>query len=435
MTIKVECPECDKRHLLPDTAAGKKFRCKQCEAVITVPTDDYADTDDDFEEEPVVRRRAPAKKSKGKKSKSSKSTSVWSTPLPWIAIGGGGFLAIGLLVVLMTGGSRPTNNFAPPTGTPVAVPVHSSAPMHGSPNPAPTAVDAGSPNSLFSVSQIPVPSFPELGAPRVLQPSGVRMWFVKLPPSSTPGQSMAFRVYLPPTDAPEHSIPCVLVAPAGSNLLVGNDMDADDYHKETLPYAEAGMAVIFYSLDGGLADMQNATDAQFKAAYNQFRTAFAGVVNGRNALEYALTKMPQVDPKKIYTAGHSSAGTVSLLMSEHEPRLAGAIAYAPCSDVEARLAQGTSDPTMQRILPNLLNFVKQSSPKTHVAKVGCPLFLFHAMDDSNVMVGESQNFVQLLKNAGKQVEFQTVPRGNHYQPMIDRGIPAAITWIKQQNAK
>jgi hypothetical protein len=308
MTINIECPECDKTYRLPDSAAGKKFRCKQCETAIAVPSDDF---DDDFEEEPVVRRRAPAKKSKGKKAKSSKSTSIWSTPLPWIAIGGGGFLAIGLLVVVMSGGSRPINNFAPaPTGTPVAVPVHSSAPVHSTP--APTVVNAGSPNNLFPVSQVPVPTFPELGAPRVLQPSGVRMWFVKLPPSSTPGQSMAFRVYLPPTDAPEHSIPCVLVAPAGSNLLVGNDMDADDYHKETLPYAEAGMAVIFYSLDGGLADMQNATDGQFKAAYNQFRTAFAGVVNGRNALEYVLTKMPQVDPKRIYTAGHSSAGTVSL---------------------------------------------------------------------------------------------------------------------------
>ncbi len=406
MTINIDCPECDKTYRLPDSAAGKKFRCKECETAISVPLDDVEELDYADEDEPPVRRKPAAKKPKRKKSKPS---SIWSTPLPWIGIGGGGFLALILLVAIVSAGRKIGSN------TSVA--------------------STGQADALFPVAQVPVPSFPELTAPRILQPSGVRMWFVKLPPSSTPGHSMAFRVYLPPTDAPDRSLPCVLVAPAGSNLLVGNDMDADDYHAETLPYAEAGMAVIFYSLDGGLADLQNASNAQLKAGYTKFRAAHAGVVDGRNALEYVVAKLPQVDPKKIYTAGHSSAGTVSLLMAEHEPRLAGSIAYAPCTDVEARLADAVSNWTVRSLLPDLQNFLKQSSPKTHVSHIGCPVFVFHANDDSNVNVSESRDFVNRLKAAGKQVDFQTVPFGDHYDSMVKQGIPAAISWLKQQNSK
>lgn len=403
MTINIDCPECDKSYRLPDSAAGKKFRCKECEIAISVPLDDVEVVEYAEEVALPIRRKPAAKKPK---KKQSKPPSIWSTPLPWIGIGGGGFLALILLVAVASVGRKPGS-----------------------------VASTGQADALFPVSQIPVPTFPELGAPRILQPSGVRMWFVNLPQSSTPGHSMAFRVYLPPTDAPDHSLPCVLVAPAGTNMLVGNDMDADDYHAETLPYAEAGMAVIFYSLDGGVADLQNATDAQLKTGYIKFRAAYAGVVNGRNAFEYALTKMPQVDPKRIYTAGHSSAGSVSLLMAAHEPRLAGSVAYAPCTDVEALLADSVAKRTVRSLLPDLKNFVKQSSPKTHANQIGCPVFFFQADDDRIVDVKESRDFVNRLRAAGKQVNFRKVPTGDHYDSMVKQGIPAAITWLNKQNSK
>jgi dipeptidyl aminopeptidase/acylaminoacyl peptidase len=216
---------------------------------------------------------------------------------------------------------------------------------------------------------------------------------------------------------------------------MGNDMDADDYHAETLPYAQAGMAVVFYSLDGGLADLDNAKDDQVLGAYQRFKAAYAGIVNGRNALEFLLAKVPQVNPRRIYTAGHSSAGTLSLLLAEHEPRLAGSIAYAPASDVEKRLASVTQDVRMRIMFSGLMSFVQRSSPKTHVARIQCPLFLFHANDDNNVSVTESQAFAQQLQAAGKTVELQTVPTGGHYNSMIQQGIPKAIEWLNRLNAK
>jgi hypothetical protein len=37
MAISVDCPSCAKSYQVKDDAAGKKFRCKQCEAIVSVP--------------------------------------------------------------------------------------------------------------------------------------------------------------------------------------------------------------------------------------------------------------------------------------------------------------------------------------------------------------------------------------------------------------
>src|SRR5207249_6308279 len=74
---------------------------------------------------------------------------------------------------------------------------------------------------------------------------------------------------------------------------------------------------------------------------------------------------------------------------------------------------------------------KPSSPLTHVQRITCPVFLFHASDDSNVPVAESQRFAQLLRSTSKSVEYVEVLAGNHYDSMIQQGIPRAIPWLKQ----
>ena len=76
-----------------------------------------------------------------------------------------------------------------------------------------------------------------------------------------PGEATQMNVYLPPGEHADRSIGCVLVAPAGTNLLVGNSMDGEDYHDETLPYAEAGFLTIQYSLDGPVADLETVSDS------------------------------------------------------------------------------------------------------------------------------------------------------------------------------
>lgn len=88
MPITATCPKCQKEYRVKDELAGKKFRCKACQAIVTVPEpaadpgghkdpwddldlgayDDnpYADTD-----EPLEAPRRRKKKSSGKRSRSS----------------------------------------------------------------------------------------------------------------------------------------------------------------------------------------------------------------------------------------------------------------------------------------------------------------------------------------------------------------------------
>lgn len=285
--------------------------------------------------------------------------------------------------------------------------------------------------SMFP-GDVPRPHFPELGEPYHYFASGEAVHFVSLGDGpSIKGSATKMRVYLPAKINLEKKHPCILIAPAGTNMLRGNDVDAGDYHDEALPYAQAGMVVVLYSLDGA-TDQKVNPNRQFSASFTAFEAAGGGVTNGRIAMEFALAKLRMVDPDRIYSAGHSSAGTVSLLLASQESRLAGAIAYAPICNMERRLSRYINDATVTRALPSLPEFVRATSPLNYAPIFKTPLFVFHARDDSNEPYVNTQEFVEALRTSGKNVEFVTAEHGNHYQSMIEEGIPAAIRWINKQ---
>lgn len=125
MSISVKCRQCGQKYALKEELAGKRFRCKKCEAPVRVPvpreaveedpweTDDFADYDDyedDFRKPaptPRVKKRPKAAPTKKKRSK-RRSSSSSSTIGPLLAkIGGGlfGFLAVlGLILRIMNAG-------------------------------------------------------------------------------------------------------------------------------------------------------------------------------------------------------------------------------------------------------------------------------------------------------------------------------------------
>ncbi len=291
----------------------------------------------------------------------------------------------------------------------------------------------------FALDEIAVPVFPGLPDFQVLEPSGVRVTQLDLPGDpEVPGSAMSLRVYLPAGEAAPGSLPCVLVAPAGTNLISGaglDPLDEDAYHDETLPYAEAGMAVVLYSIDGEDPEMESDDEAradEMKEAYLAFQKAGAGTVNGRNAYRFVRHRLLMVDPNRIYSAGHSSAATLSLLMAAHEPGLAGALAYAPAVDIEERFSDLTGGLGVGLVFPGIEHFVKRSSPLTHAGRIPVPVFLFFAEDDDMVAPESAGPFIERVKAANPDVTLQTVPDGGHYQSMIDAGIPAGIRWIRER---
>jgi dienelactone hydrolase len=283
----------------------------------------------------------------------------------------------------------------------------------------------GKPDEPFVVPDLSAVTLPDLGEGELIEDTQVK--FHDLAASgSGPAGSTRFRVLVPPGDHADRSLPCVLVAPAGSNLLSGMDLDEGDYFDETLPYAEAGMVVVSYSIDGPMGEDED----DVGAAYEQFRAAGAGVANGALALRLAREKLPFVNPDKIFSVGHSSAGTLSLLLAAHLPDLAGAAAYAPACDVAAFHKDLLDEPFSGLLLPGARVFVKRSSPTTHAARIKVPVFVFGARDDDKVTSEEWRNFGRAVTDAGGQAEIKTVATGGHYQSMIDEGIPAGIEWIR-----
>lgn len=153
------------------------------------------------------------------------------------------------------------------------------------------------------------------------------------------------------------------------------------------------------------------------------------MTNARWALDYVQAKVGAIDSQHIYCAGHSSAGTWSLLLAEREPPIQACIAFAPVTDLPKRLAPMMQE--MKRTIPTFNDFVTNSSPMTHAAALKCPLFLFHAEDDSTVSITESTQFADAAKKTNSQVTFIRVATGNHYDSMIRQGIPQAIDWLKK----
>ena len=265
----------------------------------------------------------------------------------------------------------------------------------------------------------------------VAQPveAGISRYVVTLLRSNGP---LKLLVFLPerPIATPT---PCLFIAPAGTPLFYGNSLDDGGNLPEYLPYLRAGFAVVVYEIDGDTGS-EHPNDFQVLRAARAFKDANAGIADAQEAIRYALARIPNIDPNRLYTAGHSSAATLALQVAENDNRIAACIAYAPCCDVSARIGDEALN-ILNRSIPDFSEFIRYYSPINATATLKCPVFLFHADDDSNVPAEDNAAFAAKLQQTNTQVSFIRVPTGNHYQSMIDQGLPRAVEWLKQLPAR
>ena len=247
-----------------------------------------------------------------------------------------------------------------------------------------------------------------------------------------PGLNMKLWLYLPRGNHAAKSLPCVFIAPAGSNLMVGMALSDGD-RQEHLPYAKAGFAVIAYELDG---PMEGRTMASLYAAVPKFMASHGGVDNARTAVEYTLARVPEVDQERLYTAGHSSAATVALDMTAADPRIKACCAYAAVPNLRNRLKPAIVT-ALGKKTPGFDAFVDSASPSQHIDVLKTkPILLFIAEDDTNVRTQSVKDFAAALRQAGAtQVELATTATGGHFNSMIAEGIPKGIAFLKEVDAK
>lgn len=361
---------CDNKIRVKDDFERKSIRCPNCDEVARVRG---TRPPDDGEED---RRKKPRRPSRKQKS--------GATALR-IGLGAGGvalaFTAVVIAAIVLSSHRRTAD-----------------VPKLDSP---PPFVPKRNPTAL-----------PELSAARPIQ-AGFLFQEAVLQPASVP-----MKVWFYSPEQARGQLPLVLVPPAGSNLITGMNLGDGDraYHE---PYVRAGFAVGSFEIDGHVPD--GASDALMHKSAREFREARAGLVNAKAALDYLLAKAPDLGPNRVFIAGHSSAATLVLLFAAHDPRGKGCISYCDVSDFEQHLARAL--PQLERAIPGYRDFPRISSPKTHVEKLTCPVFLFHAQDDGVVPVAHTTTFAALLKSTNRDVTVNTTARGDHYQSMINEGIP------------
>ncbi|WP_232103406.1 alpha/beta hydrolase family protein [Gimesia algae] len=254
------------------------------------------------------------------------------------------------------------------------------------------------------------------------------------------GSTQKFKVYLPPNIPENTQVPCVLVPPAGATLLTGMDIELNDVSldSEHEPYIKAGFAVVTFSIDGYIGDIENTTNDQFAAAHMKFRKSQAGIINCINAFLQAEETVPGIDRDNIFIAGHSSAGTLSLLFAEYftnafqdnSHQLKGCLAYAPAVDPRGFFKENL--PIFKSIIPDVEEFIRVSAPVNYTEKINCPVFLFHSVGDQVTSYSNTKIFAAQLQKQGIDVKFVSSSGFDHYQTMIDEGIPNGIRWIKER---
>jgi acetyl esterase/lipase len=284
-------------------------------------------------------------------------------------------------------------------------------------------------DSSAQVASVPEVAFPQRPAPRMVSPD-VEFYVARFEGAGV-GLPMEADLYLPAGRHEPKSLPCVLIAPAGT-AMHGSVLDESD-RAEHYPYVRAGFAVLAYELSGALAHPQapKHTYGELMGPIRAFMQADGGLINAQIAINYILRRVPEVDPNQLFACGHSSAAVVALNLAAGDLRIRGCCAYAPRTDVEA----WWNDPKLEEVVPGFNAFATRKSPLRHVDLFSCPVYLFHADDDSMVPLADNQAFAEAMKQAGKQITFERVPTGDHYDSMIQQGIPRGIKFMESIGAK
>jgi phage FluMu protein Com/dienelactone hydrolase len=475
----IRCGQCNQLLRIPASVVGKKVRCPNCQNIMTVvaskesvmelsphPEDEFEDEPDDifsaaypsdFDFDaglpslPASRMRLGKQPSQGQAYSYAPSgyrreaqREAFSKNLLRVLFGGLILSIVGVVIVVLWVGFQAGRDLV------VSLTKHvQESNATGDADVSSTERNTGigandvatiAPSTMSdrsAVSELTAPQstlrFPDLPAPRTMQGNDALIYETTVVGYSK--KPMRIRVYAPKGELAASSTPCVIVAPAGTPLLHGVDIGDSDNMEEILPFIKAGMFVAVYQIDGHVTQTDRPPDEKFlqemRRGFEEFVKADSGVSNGKTTIDFLFAKFPSIDRSRVYSSGHSSAATLSLLMAAKDHRITKCIAFAPITDLAPRIGDIQSDPTARKYFPGFPAYLTSGSPSTYMQTFRCPLFIMHARDDDNEPFASTNTFVAKLRSTGASVTFLEVPAGGHYAPMVSVGLPKAVEWLNQ----
>jgi dipeptidyl aminopeptidase/acylaminoacyl peptidase len=201
--------------------------------------------------------------------------------------------------------------------------------------------------------------------------------------------------------------------PAVLFLHGGHAFDTGDW-RAAQPYRDAGFVVMAPMLRG-----ENGQPGTFSMYYDEVDDVLA-------AAEY-LRRLPDVDPHRIFVAGHSVGGTMTLLaaLSSRIFRAAAAFSGSPDQVLYVKLAPGAKEraPFDYGIERELV----MRSPLAFAAYFKCPLRIYDGSSEPQFEFTAART-AEIARQHGRDVRV-VVNEGNH-NTHLQRSIPDSIAFFK-----
>lgn len=167
------------------------------------------------------------------------------------------------------------------------------------------------------------------------------------------------------------------------------------------PARAAGFVVLCPSWRG-----ENDNPGQFELFYGEVEDAVA-------AVEY-VSQLLYVDPARVYMAGHSTGGTMTLLTVEGTPKLRAAFAFGGCPDVGNLMALSQGEGYGNTPFDHRNSQETRLRSAIHfVATVHTPTFFFEG-EESALYCRDGKNMEQLARRAGVPFSVFVLKGGDHF---------------------
>jgi dienelactone hydrolase len=226
-----------------------------------------------------------------------------------------------------------------------------------------------------------------------------------------PSGSLRLKAWLTRDRQAGQKLPAVLF------LHGGFEFGAADWDMAA-PYWEAGFVLMVPMLRG-----ENGQPGTFSFLYDEVDDVLA-------AADF-LARQPGVDPDRVYLAGHSAGGTLTLLAIEASRRFRAAVSFDASPDQQLLYNGSAAKPGNHR---EVVFDTKDSaelevrSPLSFVSSVQTPVRLFYSNEAAPLNERSSERFVELARTRGIDARAMRV-WGSHMSH-VSRAMPWSIEFFR-----
>ena len=142
---------------------------------------------------------------------------------------------------------------------------------------------------------------------------------------------------------------------------------------------------------------------------------FYGEVDDLLAARNYLVGLPYVDPSRIYLAGHSTGGTITLLAAESGSGFRAAFSLGGVADLKKRLAAGKTQTNPPFDLTNDQEYTLRSAI-FHLGSLQSPTFYFEGEGEYTARQAAQMAIVARAQDAPLQVFI--IPGGDHFSIIL-----------------